>query len=82
MNSRNRCIVCLDDFTDDEINGDNPIIKHHVKYFPEVIAYVHYRCHQKIHDPENPIEHLIQYVRKDSIKFYKMKKLEEENCQK
>ena len=100
LNNKSRCIVCLEDFTQEQkhprselfegIRPDgpnktidlqnkkerdltyaNPIIKHHVKYFPQIVAYVHYRCHQKIHDPENPLSYLIQYTRDDSIKFYK-----------
>ena len=36
-----------------------PLIKHHVKYIPEEIGYVHYKCHNDIHDGKFP--HLIQY---------------------
>lgn len=102
LNSKIRCIVCLEDFTDEQrhpktnvfeglkvdgpnkqideqnqrertVTETNPIIKHHVKYFPQIVAYVHYRCHQKIHDPDNPITSLIQYTREESLQFYKDK---------
>jgi len=47
-------------------------VKHHISYFPEKVAWVHQKCHDKIHDPENPITHLIQYEEGDSEKFYKI----------
>ena len=47
-------------------------IKHHISYFPEKVAWVHKKCHEKIHDPKNPITHLIQYDEGDAVKFYKM----------
>ena len=56
MNTKDRCIVC---FKPPE--KDLELIAHHVTYFQQLIAFVHYECHQKIHDPENPINHLIQY---------------------
>lgn len=67
MNKENMCLVCfkppLDGF-------GNLLIKHHVSYFPELIAFVHYDCHKKIHDPNTIIPHLIQYKQGDSRKFY------------
>ena len=70
LNRRNMCLVCFKNF-----NKDNPRIKHHVKYFPEKVAYVHYSCHNDIHNPEtNKGNHLIQYNRSESIRFYKEKK--------
>jgi len=100
LNTKDRCIVCLQDFTEEQkhpqsslfegllpdgpnktidkqnkrerdLTHANPIIKHHVNYFPQIIAYVHYRCHQKIHDPEKPLTHLIQYTRAEAMKFYR-----------
>ena len=47
-------------------------VKHHISYFPEKVAWVHQKCHDKIHDPKNPITHLIQYEEGDSEKFYKI----------
>ena len=56
-----------------------PLIKHHVTYFPEKIAFVHYECHKKIHgDP--PMTLWIQYEEGDPRKFYAMKQ-EKENGQ-
>ena len=56
-----------------------PLIKHHVTYFPEKIAFVHYECHKKIHgDP--PITIWIQYYDGDARKFYTIKQ-EKENGQ-
>lgn len=72
VNSRERCIVCYGNMQ--EGNKDNPIIKHHIRYYPELVAYVHYKCHGKIHDPDKPIEALIQYTRQESMKFYREKK--------
>jgi hypothetical protein len=46
--------------------------KHHISYFPEKVAWVHQKCHDKIHDPKNPITYLIQYEEGDSEKFYKI----------
>jgi hypothetical protein len=46
-------------------------LRHHVCYFPEKIAYVHYECHRKIHD--TPLTIFIQYNDGDSRKFYAMK---------
>mgnify|MGYP003152715350 CR=1 FL=1 len=44
------------------------LIKHHVSYFPEIIAFVHYECHKKIHNA--PLNQFIQYKKGDSRKFY------------
>ena len=60
------CIVCYGSPLDTKLN------KHHVSYFPEIIAYVHYDCHNKIHDPDNPLTAFIQYSVGDSKKFYDM----------
>ena len=48
------------------------LIRHHVSYFPEKIAFVHYDCHKKIHD--TPLTIWLQYEVGDSRKFYGMKK--------
>lgn len=72
LNTKNKCIVCF------KKPKDNfPLVKHHVKYFPEVIAFVHYDCHAKIHDINNPISHLIQYEPIDSRNFYEGKQKKE-----
>lgn len=69
LNSPDCCILC---FLPPE--GGLKLIKHHASYDPEVIAYVHYRCHQKIHDPENPVKFLIQFTPDEVKKFYAKKK--------
>lgn len=73
MNSKDSCIVCFGEPEKWDNGVDIDLIKHHVTYYPQLIAFVHFKCHQKIHDPDNPIEHLIQYTREDSINFYKEK---------
>lgn len=66
MNKNNMCMVCFKPPLD---GYGNFLIKHHVSYFPEKIAFVHYDCHEKIHfSDEN--NHLIQYEAGDSRKFY------------
>ena len=53
--------------------GTTPLIKHHVTYFPEKIAFVHYDCHKKIHgDP--PMTLWIQYNDGDARKYYDLQK--------
>jgi len=46
------------------------LIKHHVSYFPERVAYVHYECHKIIHSTDNHF--LIQYSPEDSKRFYSL----------
>ena len=70
MNSPGKCMVCFGN-TEKEFT----LIKHHVSYFPEKIAVVHYECHRKIHDGKVPS--LIQYADGDSRRFYELKKLKE-----
>lgn len=69
LNSDQFCIVCFKE-PKDNLN----LIKHHVTYFPEKLAYVHYDCHRKIHDPDNPLTVWIQYQPEDSRKFYQQEK--------
>ena len=64
MNRSDTCIVCFG------WKLDGKLIRHHVCYFPEKIAYVHFECHRKIHDTPLPI--FIQYNDGDSRKFYDM----------
>ena len=71
LNKSNMCMVC---FMPPTAGFGNQLIKHHVSYEPEVIAFVHYECHRKIHDIEKPINYLIQYNKGDSRKFYDQKK--------
>ena len=64
LNNRGMCIVCF------ECPEDGfQLIKHHVKYYPEVIAFVHHKCHESIHF-EGKRPDLIQYQPADSRKFY------------
>ena len=50
------------------------LIKHHITYNPEVIIWVHNKCHQKIHDANNPMTLWIRYTEKEKKSFYKNKK--------
>ncbi len=50
-----------------------PFVGHHVSYYPPMIAFVHYDCHKKIHDVENPISELINYDEGDSKKYYELR---------
>lgn len=65
LNNSNICLVCFE-----KPEEDFNLIKHHVSYYPEVIAHVHYKCHKKIHD--TPIKQFIQYRDGDSRKFYEV----------
>ena len=82
LNNREQCIVCFKPPYIEEMHGltaATPLIKHHVTYFPEKIAFVHYDCHKKIHgDP--PMTMWIQYDDGDARKFYAIKQ-EKENGQ-
>ena len=72
LNSRDRCIVCgFGRAFDTQTRMIEPLVGHHVKYFPAVVAWVHYHCHRKIHD--NPTTPLIQYEYGDSKKYYEKK---------
>ena len=78
----NNCDFCLHCGKSPHISKDGIIIsliKHHVSYFPEKIAYVHNECHAKIHDSKNPITNLIQFENGDSRKFYEQRKMEKMN---
>ena len=75
LNSRDRCIVCGSERAFDiETRMIEPLVGHHVKYFPPVVAWVHYRCHATIHDTDNPLTQLIQYSDGDARKYYEAKK--------
>ena len=80
MNSNTFCIACRKGREKQEssilVNGKPrmvfiPLIKHHVCYEPEKIAYVHFSCHQDIHSGKYPF--LIQYQDGESRKHYKNK---------
>ena len=72
LNSRNKCIVCgFERAFDTQTRMIEPLVGHHVTYFPAVIAWVHYHCHRKIHN--NPVTSLIQYEDGDSRRYYEKK---------
>ena len=48
--------------------------KHHIKYNPEKIIWVHNKCHRKIHNPDNSMTLWIRYTEKEKKSFYKDKK--------
>ena len=50
------------------------LMVHHIKYFPEICCYVHWKCHNDIHDTPSKYPHLIQYEKGDSRKFYEKNK--------
>ena len=77
LNSKEICIICYKPPEEEgtDLLGEAiqvPLLKHHVSYFPEVVAYVHYNCHKKIHD--TPLVNFIQYKDGDSRKFYEQNK--------
>ena len=77
LNSPEFCMIC---FKKPEVVKDGnstrtlKLIKHHVKYNPETIIWIHYKCHQKIHDTDKPLIQWIQYTDKEKKEFYKNKK--------
>ena len=45
LNSCDKCLVCNGEPTiDEDTHLIQPLIKHHVRYFPQVISYVHDEC--------------------------------------
>jgi len=78
LNSKEMCMIC---FHPPDVNPElnllgetvtHPLLKHHVSYYPEIIAFVHYDCHKKIHN--TPLDIYIQYKTGDSRKFYDERK--------
>ena len=81
MNSEEICIVCFKKREKWENGNYIDLVPHHVSYFPQIIAFVHYDCHSKIHDPNLPLTHLIQYEQGDSRKFYDSRRsIQPEKC--
>lgn len=83
LNSNILCICCFKKPEERDnhiaVNGKFkkiiiPLVKHHVKYFPQVIAYVHDHCHNDINEGKYP--HLVQYEEGDSREFYGDAKIE------
>ena len=48
LNDKSMCIMCGKGLTSED--GYDLMVCHHVSYFPEIISFVHYLCHRKIHD--------------------------------
>lgn len=72
VNTQETCIVCLANDKD----KDNQMVKHHIRYYdPEIIAWVHSKCHQKIHDQKNPITAFIQFEPAEKDRFDSEKKV-------
>jgi len=70
-NSCELCAVCFEGpTTDEETHERINLVKHHIKYFSQKIAFVHSKCHDKIHDSKNPITYLIDFQKGESRKFY------------
>ena len=65
MNGREMCICCRG-----PPEKDAELIVHHVKYFPEVCCYVHWKCHNEIHEEPSRHPHLVQYGKGDGGRFY------------
>ena len=77
MNSPEMCMICSklpETVKDGNSTRTLKLIKHHVKYNPETIIWTHYKCHQKIHDTDNPLIQFIQYTNNEKKEFYKNKK--------
>ena len=75
LNSPDCCKVCGGERSFDiQTKRREPLVGHHVTYFPPVVAFVHYSCHKKIHDVKNPLTEFIQYKTGDSEKYYDLKK--------
>lgn len=74
LNTPDVCKVCGGGRSYDiETKRIEPLVGHHVKYFPPVIAFVHYCCHKKIHNKNNPILKFIKYAEGDSQRYYNLK---------
>ena len=75
FNSHKRCIVCNGERTFDiQTRLVERLYGHHVRYFPPLVAWVHQKCHAKIHDHQNPMTLYIQYEKGDSQRYYKQRK--------
>jgi hypothetical protein len=73
FNFYDTCAVCLQSYDiDNDTQIIEPLIKHHITYFPQKIAYVHNKCHKQIHSNNNVLSNFIQYENGDSNKFYQI----------
>ena len=77
INSHEFCMICG---KEPEVEGKGnsarilKLIKHHIKYSPEEIIWVHHKCHLRIHDTDNSLTQWIQYAEEDKKLFYKNNK--------
>ena len=80
LNSSKNCMACGHDCSFDiGTKRQVPLVKHHVTYFPQKIAFVHQECHFAIHH-KGLRPDLIKYSEGDGRKFYDQeKKLSKEN---
>ena len=77
LNSPEFCMICFkkpEVMNDDNSTRTLKLIKHHIKYDPETVIWIHYKCHQKIHDTDKPLTQWIQYNEEEKKLFYKNKK--------
>lgn len=83
MNNNKKCLACggkpKQGTSSIIVNGHYlpvkiPLIKHHIRYNPELIGHVHAECHNIIHDENDPrYKHLIQYESGESREYYAKK---------
>ena len=79
LNSHNNCMACGHDCSFDiGTKRQIPLVKHHVTYFPQKIAFVHQECHFAIHH-KGLRSDLIKYSEGDGKKFYDQEK--KSSCQ-
>ena len=77
INSPELCAICFgkpEVYVEGKSARTLKLEKHHIKYNPEEIIWVHNKCHRKIHDPNNPLIQWIQYTKEESKLFYKNNK--------
>lgn len=77
VNSPLKCLVCNKPHNSDSDGRLVKFIVHHLRYFPERVSFVHYECHQKIHNSE--FSPFIQYNDGDSRMYYNMKENKDES---
>ena len=77
INSPELCAICFgkpEVYVEGKSARTLKLEKHHIKYNPEEIIWVHSKCHRKIHDVDNPMALWIRYTEKEKKSFYKDKK--------
>ena len=74
LNSSKNCMACGHDCSFDiGTKRQIPLVKHHVTYFSQRIAFVHQECHFAIHH-KGLRPDLIKYSEGDGKKFYDQQK--------